>query len=201
MVLGGRYDVLAQSVDELGPLEQPAQLVRVAPVADVRVVEDVRERPATVVLAQDVRGNAFRFRRARREERERVAEKVAKRHGRDCMLAVVKRRLATARFAERVVHGVDDQGSEERIVIWIERRPGALWAVGRAVNPHLRSSDDPRRDDYVFEGYELDDALEHANGTLRDDARVSEQDRRPASVSLFAREEILQPLERWFFGR
>jgi hypothetical protein len=117
------------------------------------------------------------------------------------MLAVVKRRLATARFAERVLHGVDDQGSEERIVIWIERRPGALWAVGRAVNPHLRSSDDPRRDDYVFEGYELDDALEHANGTLRDDARVSEQDRRPASVSLFAREEILQPLERWFFGR
>ena len=201
MVLGGRYDVLAQSVDELGPLEQPAQLVRVAPVADVRVVEDVGERPATVVLAQDVRGNAFRFRRARREERERVAEKVAKRHGRDCMLAVVKRRLATARFAERVLHGVDDQGSEERIVIWIERRPGALWAVGRAVNPHLRSSDDPRRDDYVFEGYELDDALEHANGTLRDDARVSEQDRRPASVSLFAREEILQPLERWFFGR
>ena len=201
MVLGGRYDVLAQSVDELGPLEQPAQLVRVAPVADVRVVEDVGEGPATVVLAQDVRGNAFRFRRARREERERVAEKVAKRHGRDCMLAVVKRRLATARFAERVLHGVDDQGSEERIVIWIERRPGALWAVGRAVNPHLRSSDDPRRDDYVFEGYELDDALEHANGTLRDDARVSEQDRRPASVSLFAREEILQPLERWFFGR
>jgi hypothetical protein len=110
----------------------------------------------------------------------------------------MRRKSSAARFAERVVRGVDDAGAEERIVI--ERRPGALWAVGRAVNPHLRATEEPRRDDYVFEGYELDDALEHANGTLRDDARVSEQDGRLEDVAPFVREEVLKPLERWFFG-
>ena len=45
------------------------------------------------------------------------------------------------------------------VVIWIERKAGAVWAVGRAVNPHLRDSHEPRKDDYVFEGYELEDAL------------------------------------------
>ena len=64
------------------------------------------------------------------------------------------------------MHGVDDRGEPERIVIWIERLPGALWAVGRAVNPQHRPSEEPRRDDYVFQGYELTDALEAANGTL-----------------------------------
>ena len=63
---------------------------------------------------------------------------------------------SSARFAEREVHGVDDRGEPERIVIWIERLPGALWAVGRAVNPQHRPSDEPRPDDYVFQGYELD---------------------------------------------
>ena len=96
---------------------------------------------------------------------------------------------------------MDDAGVEERIVIWIERKPGAVWAVGRAINPQHRASDAPRRDDYVFEGYELDDALESANATLRDDLRVLEQDRRGVPVDLFAREELLRPLERWFFGR
>ena len=86
-------------------------------------------------------------------------------------------------------------------MIWIERRPGALWAVGRAVNPQHRSSDEPRPDDYVFEGYELDDALEQANCALRDDGRVSEQDGRPEHVRPFEREELLRPLERWFFNR
>jgi hypothetical protein len=100
-----------------------------------------------------------------------------------------------------VLVGVDDVGTAERIVIWIERKPGALWAVGRAVNPQHRRSDEARRNDYLFEGYELEDALEAANATLRDDARVSEQDRRPAEVRPFSREELLRPLERWFFGR
>jgi hypothetical protein len=113
----------------------------------------------------------------------------------------VKRKSQTGRFAERLLQGVDDLGSDERIVLWIERRPGALWAVGRAVNPQHRSSDEPRADDYIFEGYELDDALEHANAALRDDLRVSELDGRPQAIPEFAREEMLQPLERWFFGR
>jgi hypothetical protein len=108
---------------------------------------------------------------------------------------------AGTRFAERVVHGVGEDGSREEIVIWIERRPGALWAVGRAINPRHRSVPGPRPDDYVFEGYELSDALEAANEALEDDARVSEQDGSAEKVRPFVREELLRPLERWFFGR
>ena len=100
------------------------------------------------------------------------------------------------------MHGVDDAGAEERIVIWIERKQGALWAVGRAVNPHERSSSDPRKDDYLFEGYELEDALEAANGALEDDVRVLEEDGLDLGRVLpFRRSELLGPLERWFFGR
>ena len=111
------------------------------------------------------------------------------------------RKLSAARFAEREVHGVDDRGEPERIVIWIERLPGALWAVGRAVNPQYRPSEEVRRDDYVFQGYELSDALVAANEALEDDAVVSEQDGRAEKVKPFVREELIGPLERWFFGR
>ncbi len=114
----------------------------------------------------------------------------------------MQRRQTDARFAERVLSGVDDRGDEERIFLWIERKPGALWAVGRAVNPQLRQSDEPRREDYVFEGYELDDALEAANGALEDDVRVLEEDGLDLGRVLpFRRSELLGPLERWFFGR
>jgi hypothetical protein len=113
----------------------------------------------------------------------------------------MRRRSAVARFAERTLNGVDDAGAPERIVIWIERKPGAIWAVGRAVNPQHRASDEARKDDYVFEGYELEDALEQANATLNDDLRVLEQDGRPLEAKAFGREELLRPLERWFFGR
>jgi hypothetical protein len=113
----------------------------------------------------------------------------------------VKRASTAGRFAERELHGVDDAGNSERIVVWIERRAGALWAVGRAVNPEYRPSHEPRREDYIFEGHELQDALEIANGTLEDDVRVSEQDGRAEHVRPFLRDELLKPLERWFFGR
>jgi hypothetical protein len=112
----------------------------------------------------------------------------------------VRRKSTEGRFAERVLAGVDDRGGEERVVIWIERKTGAVWAVGRAVNPQLRASMEPRRDEYVFEGYELEDALEAANTTLEDDVRVLEQDGRDVDAKPFIREELLKPLERWFFG-
>ena len=105
------------------------------------------------------------------------------------------------RFAERTLHGVDDAGNEERILVWIERKAGAVWAVGRVVNPHLRNGNVTRRTDYIFEGYELDDALEQANATLEDDLTVSERDGRGEHVRPFTREECLKPLEAWFFGR
>ncbi len=103
----------------------------------------------------------------------------------------------SGRFAERVVEGLDDAGQEERVVIWIERRPGALWTVGRSVNPHLR---DAGPDEALWQGYELDDALEVANATLEDDCTVAERDGRAARVRPFSREELLAPLERLFFG-
>jgi hypothetical protein len=105
------------------------------------------------------------------------------------------------KFAERVLHGVDDAGREERIVVWIERRAGALWAVGRVVNPHLRNGKAVKPGDYVFEGYELEDALEHANATLEDDLTVIERDGRSERCLPFTRDECLKPLEAWFFGR
>ena len=97
--------------------------------------------------------------------------------------------------------GVDDVGEEERIVLWIERRPGAVWAVGRAVNPQLRESDEPRPEDVVFEGYELEDALDRANEALEDDVRVLEERRPPGGRQPFTRKEVLPLLERWFFNR
>ena len=113
----------------------------------------------------------------------------------------MRRKSTAGRFAERILVGVDDAGAEERIVIWIERKAGALWAVGRSINAQHRTSDEPRRDDYVFEGYELEDALEAANATLEDDVRVLEEDGRTEKVRPFVRDELLKPLEKYFFGR
>ena len=107
---------------------------------------------------------------------------------------------AARRFAEREVHGFDDAGIPERIVVWIERRHDGTWAVGRTVNPQHRPSDETRRDDYVFEGWELDDAIEQANGVLEDDVTVSEDDGISERVRPFVKDEMLKPLERWFFG-
>src|SRR4026207_1524337 len=71
---------------------------------------------------------------------------------RDCIPGV-RRSSREGRYAERALLGVDDVGEEEQVVIWIERRAGALWAVGRAVNPQLRESDEARPEDLIFEGY------------------------------------------------
>ncbi len=104
------------------------------------------------------------------------------------------------RFAERVFHGVGDDGSREEIVIWIERRPGALWAVGRAIDLRNRSNPAPRADDFIFEGYEMIDALEAANNALSDDLEVSAEEGVKEDVRPFSDGELLKPLERWFFG-
>ena len=113
----------------------------------------------------------------------------------------MRRTSREGRYAERTLAGVDDVGEEERIVIWIERRPGAVWVVGRAVNPQLRDSDELRPEDVVFEGYELADALDRANEALEDDVIVLEADGLPADARPFTRKEVLPLLERWFFNR
>jgi hypothetical protein len=113
----------------------------------------------------------------------------------------VKTAASDGVHAKRILEARDDTGAQEKIVIWIERRPGALWAVGRTVNQHLRAAPEPHTEDYVFVGYELDDALEAANTTLEDDVVVSEEDGFEGKVKPFRREELLEPLEREFFGR
>ncbi len=113
----------------------------------------------------------------------------------------MRRNTSDARCAERVLQGIDDAGRAERIVIWIERKQGALWAVGRAVDPQHRTASESRSDDYLFEGYELGDALEAANAALEDDVRVLEDDGAGGSVKPFTRKEVLPVLERFFFGR
>jgi len=103
-------------------------------------------------------------------------------------------------FAQRSVQGVGEDGAAERITIWIERKPGAVWAVGRAVDLAQRTNGAIRDDDYVFEGFEMGDALEAANEALASDLDVSREDGRDQDVVPFGEPELLGPLERWFFG-
>ena len=102
----------------------------------------------------------------------------------------MRRSSREGRYAERELVGVDDVGEEERILFWIERRPGAVWAVGRAVNPQLRDSDEARPEDVIFEGFELED-----------DLNVLERDGATVDAKPFTRKEVLPLLERWFFNR
>jgi hypothetical protein len=113
----------------------------------------------------------------------------------------VGRDTGATRFAERVLHGLGENGDREQIVVWIERRQGGIWAVGRAIDPANRAIPEPRLDDYVFEGYEMEDALEAANGALEDDVSVSAEEGIDEKVMPFVAEDLLKPLERWFFGR
>jgi hypothetical protein len=111
----------------------------------------------------------------------------------------VQRPSSSARYAERVLDSFDDAGAPERIVLWIERKTDGVWGVGRIVNPQHRPSSAPRQDDYLFEGYELDDALEAANAALEDDVRVLEDDGGDSRIKPFTRKEIVPRLERLFF--
>ena len=104
------------------------------------------------------------------------------------------------RFASRTLQALGEDGGREEILIWIERRPGALWAVGRAIDLGNRRIPQPRPDDYVFEGYEMGDALAAANTALSDDLEVSAEEGLTDPVRPFAEDELLKPLERWFFG-
>ncbi len=150
------------------------------------------------MLADDVPRDVFLRRGPLEEKREEILECG---HGKRLYPGWMRRSSRDGRYAERALSGVDDVGREERIVLWIERRPGALWVVARAVNPHLRDSDETRPDDVIFEGYELEDALEHANDALEDDVRVLEQDGLEIDARPFTRKEVLPLLERWFFNR
>jgi hypothetical protein len=102
------------------------------------------------------------------------------------------------RFAERVVEGIDDGGAREQVVLWIEWRENGSWAVGRAIDPAHRPTGEPGVHDVIFEGYELEDALDNANEALEDEVRVLEEEGLDIKVAPFTRQEILPKLERRF---
>ena len=78
------------------------------------------------------------------------------------------------RFAERTVRGRDDHGEEEIVTIWIDRLPGAVWSVGRAINIAHRETPAARPEDELWSGYELGDATRAANEALESDLDASE---------------------------
>ena len=69
------------------------------------------------------------------------------------------------------------------------------------VNQHLRAAPEPHAEDYVFVGYELDDALEAANVTLEDDVVVSEGDGWTARSSRSGARSCSSRSSGSFFGR
>ncbi len=105
------------------------------------------------------------------------------------------------RFAERVVRGLSEDGSPQETVVWIERRPGALWAVGRVADQRSRQAATTRLGDYVFEGSKLAEVLAAANGTLRDELAIAKAAGVETEVPPFTDAELLGPLDRWMFGR
>ena len=106
----------------------------------------------------------------------------------------------TVRFAERTVRGRDDLGREEIVKLWLDRRDGGIWCVGRHVNVVEREGVEPRRPETIFEGYELEDALTAANDALEADLAASEDnDDHNYGVRLFFGTDVRHNLERWFF--
>src|SRR4029453_8823592 len=103
----------------------------------------------------------------------------------------MRRHTSDGRCAERTLQGVDDAGREERVGIWLGRKAGGRGGGGGRQTPTPRPRAEPRSDDYLFEGHELGDALEAANGALEDDARVLEDDGSPLRVKPFTRHQVL----------
>lgn len=95
----------------------------------------------------------------------------------------------------------DDERGIASILIWVERREGGEWAVGRASDLSQREYPEPRENDYVFLGFEIEDCLEAANNALEDDLSASEMDGINESVRPVTRPELEQPLNEWFWGR
>ena len=66
----------------------------------------------------------------------------------------------------------------------------------RGENPSL-----VREDDWVFRGYEMQDALDAANATLSSDLDVSREVGEAGAAVPFSESELRPRLERWFHDR
>jgi hypothetical protein len=110
----------------------------------------------------------------------------------------------TSWYATRTIPmpGSDEKGIES-VLIWIEHRHdnGGEWAVGRASDLAQRDFPEPRSHDYIFQGFEIDDALMAANEALEDDLTASSHDGIEHTVRPFTRKELQEPLSEWFWGR
>lgn len=95
----------------------------------------------------------------------------------------------------------DDERGIDSILIWIEHRSGAEWAVGRASDLAQREYSEPRERDYIFTGFDIDDAIGAANNALEDDVTASELDGMDADARPFTKSELQDPLNEWFWGR
>lgn len=107
-------------------------------------------------------------------------------------------------YATRTIPMPDgDERGVESILIWIEHRgEDGSWAVGRASDLTQREHSAPREHDYVFQGYDIDDAIDAANAALEDDLVASERDGiRDLDVAPFLRRDLESPLNEWFWGR
>ena len=74
----------------------------------------------------------------------------------------------------------------------LEARRQALLAFG---NPAL-----VREDDWIFRGYEMQDALAAANGALSADLDVCREIDARHDAAPFSETELRPPLERWFLS-
>lgn len=111
--------------------------------------------------------------------------------------------MRTSWYAIRTIPmPADDERVVQSILIWIEHREDGSWAVGRASDLTQREHAAPRDHDYVFTGFEIDDALDAANAALEDDLVASERDGiRDLVVAPFLRRDLEDPLNEWFWGR
>jgi hypothetical protein len=119
-----------------------------------------------------------------------------------CLHVHADRDRASRHFAERTLGGRDDHGVHEEVRIWIDWLPGGIWGVGRVVD--LSSRENPslvRDDDWVFRGYEMQDALEAANAALSADLDVSREVGEAEAALPFSEDELRPRLERWFLDQ
>jgi len=97
---------------------------------------------------------------------------------------------------------LDDAGIREEVRIWIDWLPGGIWGVGRVVDMSARQNPSLlREDDWVFRGYEMQDALEAANAALSADLDVSREVGTPTVAAPFSEAELRPRLERWFLDQ
>jgi hypothetical protein len=106
---------------------------------------------------------------------------------------------ASKHFAQRTLGGRDDHGVREEVRIWIDWLPGGIWGVARVVDLGTRENPNlVREDDWIFRGYEMQDALEAANAALSADLDVSREVGEVDAAAPFSEDELRPRLERWF---